>query len=74
MAIMVMQVGILSGSLAIQNYQGLLYASLGFQGRKAIFISGYYGFMGIVGQIINILGVSDRWSRKRTMCKLSDPS
>jgi len=68
MAIMVMQVGILSGSLAIQNYQSLLYKSLGFQGRSVILISGCYGFMGIVGQVINLLGVSDKWSRKRTMC------
>lgn len=73
MAIMVMQVGILSGSLAIQNYQGLLYASLGFHGQKAILISGCYGFMGIAGQIINLLGVSDRWSRRRTMCKIFIP-
>jgi Sugar (and other) transporter len=71
MAIMVMQVGILSGSLAIQNYQGILYASLGFHDQKAILISGCYGFMGIAGQIINLLGVSDRWSRKRTMCKIA---
>ena len=70
MAIMVMQVGILSGSLAIQNYQSLLYASLGYHGRSSILISGCYGFMGIAGQIINLLGVSDRWSRTRTMCKL----
>jgi len=68
MAIMVMQVGILSGSLAIQNYQSLLYASLGFKGRSAILISGCYGFMGIAGQVINLAGVSDKWSRRRTMC------
>jgi hypothetical protein len=60
-------VGILSGSLAIQNYQGILYASLGFQGQKAILINGCYGFMGIAGQIINLLRVSDRSSIKRTM-------
>lgn len=69
MAIMVMQVGILSGSLAIQNYQSLLYSSLGFKNRGIILISGFYGFMGILGQIINLIGVSDRWSRKNTMCK-----
>lgn len=69
MAIMVMQLGILSGSLAIQNYQSLLYASLGYHDRKAILISGCYGFMGIVGQAVNLLGVSDKWSRKRTMCE-----
>jgi hypothetical protein len=73
MAIMVMQVGILSGSLAIQNYQSLLYASLGYKGRSVILISGCYGFMGIIGQIINLLGVSDKWSRRRTMCKLRFP-
>ncbi|KFY69898.1 hypothetical protein V499_09650 [Pseudogymnoascus sp. VKM F-103] len=67
MAIMVMQVGILSGSLAIQNYQSILYGSLGFKGRQVILISGCYGFMGIVGQIINFYGVSDRWPRVRTM-------
>lgn len=69
MAIMVMQVGILSGSLAIQNYQSLLYASLGFKDRKAILISGFYGIMGIIGQIVNLVVVSDKWSRKNTMCK-----
>jgi MFS family permease len=68
MAIMVMQVGILSGSLAIQNYQSILYESLGYKGRSVILISGCYGFMGIAGQIINNLFVSDRWSRVRTMC------
>jgi hypothetical protein len=73
MAIMVMQVGILSGSLAIQNYQSLLYASLGYKGRSVILISGCYGFMGIIGQIINLLGVSDKWSRRRTMCKSPFP-
>ena len=73
MAIMVMQVGILSGSLAIQNYQGLLYASLGYHGRSAILIAGCYGFMGIAGQIINLLGVSDKWSRKQTMCMSPSP-
>lgn len=71
MAIMVMHACILSGSLAIQNYQGLLYASLGFHGQRSILISGCYGFMGIAGQIINLLGVSDKWSRERTMCKPS---
>jgi hypothetical protein len=71
MAIMVMQVGILSGSLAIQNYQSILYASLGYEGKSIILISGCYGFMGIAGQIVNLLGVSDRRSRVRTMCKSS---
>lgn len=69
MAIMVMQVGILSGSLAIQNYQSILYESLGYQGKTVLLISGCYGFMGIIGQIINNVVVSDRLSRVKTMCK-----
>ncbi|KAG9231985.1 putative transporter [Amylocarpus encephaloides] len=67
MAIMVMQVGILSGSLAIQNYQSILYQSLGYKGRSVLLISGCYGFMGIAGQLLNNLFVSDKWSRVRTM-------
>lgn len=69
MAIKITQTNVLSSSLAIQNYQGLLYTSLGFHGQRAILISGYYGFMDIAGQIVNLLGVSDKWLRKRTMCK-----
>lgn len=69
MAIAVMQVGVLSGSLAIQNYQGILYASLGFTERKAILIAGFYGFMGVIGQLVGLVGVADRWGRRATMCK-----
>ena len=69
MAIAVLQVGILSGSLAIQNYQSLLYGALGYTGRTVLLISGCYGFMGVLGQAINLAGVSDRWPRVRTMCK-----
>lgn len=68
-AIIVLQVGILSGSLAIQNYQSLLYSALGFTGRRSLLISGCYGFMGVIGQTINLAGVSDRWPRVRTMCE-----
>lgn len=70
LAIAVMQVGILSGSLAIQNYQSLMYEALGFNGTEVLLISGCYGFMGVIGQLINLAGVSDRWPRVRTMCKL----
>ncbi|KAF4769606.1 hypothetical protein N7455_006326 [Penicillium solitum] len=67
LAIAVMQVGILSGSLAIQNYQSLMYKALGFNGQELLLISGCYGFMGVVGQLINLAGVSDKWPRVRTM-------
>jgi hypothetical protein len=45
-AIMVLQVGSLSGTLVIQQYQSILYASLGFTGQKSLLITGCYGFMG----------------------------
>ena len=72
--IIVVQAGILSSSLAISNYHALLYASLGFHGQNAIVISECDGFMRITGQIINLLGVSDGWSKKSTMCKISHHS
>jgi hypothetical protein len=53
----------------IQNYQSLFYAGLGFEGRTVLLISGCYGFMGVIGQVINMMFVSDKWPRKRTMCK-----
>ncbi|KAL1896515.1 hypothetical protein Sste5346_004549 [Sporothrix stenoceras] len=59
-AIIIMQIIIFSGALAIQNHQSLLYANLGFTDKQALLVSGYYGIMGIVGQIINLLFVSDR--------------
>lgn len=71
LAITVMQLGILSGSLAIQNYQSLLYEALGFEDRGILLISGCYGFMGVIGQVINLAGISDKWPRVRTMCKPS---
>ncbi|KAH7147349.1 sugar transporter [Fusarium sp. MPI-SDFR-AT-0072] len=57
----------LSGGGVIQNYQSLFYAGLGFEGRTVLLISGCYGFMGIIGQVINMAFVSDKWPRKRTM-------
>jgi hypothetical protein len=51
MAILVGQVQPLAGVAIIQNYQSILYRSLGFVGKEALLISGIYGFMGcIVGQ------------------------
>ncbi|KAF5553476.1 sugar transport STP1 [Fusarium mexicanum] len=61
----------LSGEGVIQNYQSLFYAGLGFKGRTVLLISGCYGFMGVIGQTINMAFVSDKWPRKRTMCKRS---
>lgn len=83
-AIVVLQVGCFSGALAIQQYQSILYKSLGYTGQKALLITACYSFMGVFvssvmafsstvlinqGQILNLLFISDKWPRVRTMCK-----
>lgn len=63
----------LSGGGVVQNYQSLFYAGLGFRGRTVLLLSGCYGFMGLFGQIANMLWVSDKWPRTRTMCEYIRP-
>ncbi|RDL39160.1 Uncharacterized protein BP5553_03500 [Venustampulla echinocandica] len=50
-AIMVLQLGCLSGTLVIQQYQSILYASLGFTGQKALLITACYSFMGFTARV-----------------------
>lgn len=57
----------LSGSNAIQNFQSTFYATAGFVGRQSLLISGIYGMMGIIGQVVYLVFVADRWPRTRTM-------
>lgn len=59
--------GQLSGSTVIQNYQNTFYAAVGFTGRTALLISGVYGIMGVVGQVIYLVAVADKWPRTRTL-------
>lgn len=68
-AIVILQVACFSGSGVVQNYQSILYAQLGFGGEEVLLISACYGLMGVIGQVINVLIVSDKWPRIRTMCK-----
>lgn len=60
-----------SGSGAIQNYQTIMYGSLGFHGRTVLLVSGCYGFLGPAGQAMNFWLVADKWPRTRTLCKYS---
>lgn len=71
-AILIMQIPALGGTLAIQNYQAILYQSLGFHGRQVLLISACYGFMGIAGQVVNSLVVSDKVSRRTTISEFED--
>ncbi|CAO2652673.1 Nn.00g009560.m01.CDS01 [Neocucurbitaria sp. VM-36] len=66
-AAFIIAMGQLSGSSVIQNFQNIFYAQVGFKGRTSLLISGAYGMMGILGQIIYLLVVADKWPRTRTL-------
>jgi hypothetical protein len=55
------------GVSAIQNYQSLLYAGLGYKGNTVLLISGVYGMMGFIGNVAGTMFVADRWPRVRTL-------
>ncbi|KAH8880850.1 general substrate transporter [Thozetella sp. PMI_491] len=57
----------LSGSNIIQNYQTVMYNSLGYQGQTVLLIGALYGFMAVIGQIVGIFTISDTWSRRGTV-------
>ncbi|KNB14376.1 hypothetical protein FOXG_13245 [Fusarium oxysporum f. sp. lycopersici 4287] len=57
----------LSGASVIQNFQNTFYAILGITGRQSLLVSGIYGFMGVIGTIIYLGIVADRWPRARTL-------
>jgi len=73
LAIFILQMTKLSGSAIVNNYQSLFYSGLGYKGRSVLLLAGIYGFMGVIGQIINLLWISDKWSRRLTVCKLFHP-
>ncbi|KAF4447832.1 sugar transporter [Fusarium albosuccineum] len=53
--------------LPSQNFQSIFYATVGFTGRTALLISGAYGMMGIIGQVIYLAVIADKWPRTRTL-------
>lgn len=57
----------LAGAGVIQSYQSLFYEGLGFSGNQILLISGCYGFMGVIGQGVNLWFIADKWPRVRTM-------
>ncbi|KAJ0336110.1 hypothetical protein COL922a_008341 [Colletotrichum nupharicola] len=57
----------LSGSNIIQNYQSIMYNSLGYEGQTVLLIGALYRFMAVVGQIINVFFVADDWTRRVTV-------
>ena len=66
-AAFIVAMGQLSGSSVIQNFQSIFYAAVGFTGKTALLISGVYGMMGVIGEVIYLFVVADRWPRTRTL-------
>ncbi|KAJ5386195.1 hexose carrier protein [Penicillium cosmopolitanum] len=67
MACFILVMGQFSGSSVIQNYQSSFYAAVGFTGKTSLLISGIYGIMGVLGQVIYLFIAADRWPRTRTL-------
>ncbi|KAK7211280.1 hypothetical protein V2G26_018458 [Clonostachys chloroleuca] len=57
----------LSGSNIIQTYQSIMYEQLGYKGQTVLLLGGFYGFMAVIGQILNVFLVADRWTRRGTV-------
>jgi MFS family permease len=67
MACFLLIMGQFSGSSVIQNYQSSFYEAVGFTGRTSLLISGIYGIMGVIGQVIYLFFAADKWPRTRTL-------
>ncbi|PLB50585.1 putative hexose carrier protein [Aspergillus steynii IBT 23096] len=67
MACFILSMGQFSGSTVIQNYQNNFYATVGFTGKTSLLISGIYGIMGVLGQVIYLCFAADKWPRTRTL-------
>ncbi|CEJ56714.1 hypothetical protein PMG11_02913 [Penicillium brasilianum] len=67
LACFILIMGQFSGSSVIQNYQSIFYEAVGFTGKTSLLISGVYGIMGVIGQLIYLFVVADKWPRTRTL-------
>lgn len=50
----VMTLAQFSGVNVLQSFQSIFYGTVGFTGRWALLVSGIYGFMGLIGQVLNM--------------------
>lgn len=44
-----------------------MYESLGYKGQTVLLLGGIYGFMAVIGQILNVFLVADHWTRRGTV-------
>ncbi|KAL2681420.1 hypothetical protein Neosp_009031 [[Neocosmospora] mangrovei] len=56
-----------AGVGVIQNFQSIFYNAVGFKGNTALLISAIYGFMGVIGQVISLTLIADKWKRTTTL-------
>ncbi|KAI8714922.1 PA14 domain-containing protein [Fusarium sp. LHS14.1] len=56
-----------AGVGVIQNFQSIFYNAVGFRGNTALLISAIYGFMGVIGQVISLTLIADKWKRTTTL-------
>jgi hypothetical protein len=67
LVILTVQMMKLSGSNIIQTYQSIMYESLGYKGQTVLLMGGFYGFMALIGQFMNVFLVADKWTRRGTV-------
>lgn len=44
-----------------------MYSSLGYEGQTVLLIGALYGFMAVIGQVLNVFFVADHWARRWTV-------
>ncbi len=62
----------LGGTSVVSNFQSIFYSIVGISGTTSLLVSGIFGAMGVIGTVIYLIWVADKWRRTTTLCKPSD--
>ncbi|KAH8593729.1 hypothetical protein B0O99DRAFT_653230 [Bisporella sp. PMI_857] len=57
----------LSGTSVISNFQNVFYGIVGVKGKTSLLVSGVFGTMGVIGTVIYLFFVADKWRRTTTL-------
>lgn len=68
LAMFIVSMSQLSGTSVISNFQNVFYGIVGVRGKTSLLVSGVFGTMGVIGTIIYLLFVADKWRRTTTLC------